>query len=695
MHCVTVDLAGRTLVFEVGEVARQAHGSAVVRTGATVVLATVVLGEVDHPELGYVPLSVEYRERYAGVGRLPPGARRREGGITDPEILASRVIDRTLRPLLARDFRRDIQLQVVVHSADARDMEALVPASIAASLALSRSGVPFLGPAGVIRVVDRGAEVLLAPPAQARAGARADLLVGLGRQGVTMLEGGASEVAEARIVALLDAARGSLDAVFAAISEFGPARPPAPREIRVLPASLRARLLAERGPMLEASRLPDKTGRRAALEAARARFVAAAAQEAPGCDGGALFDREWEKTLREGLLEGSPRLDGRRPGDVRPISARLGYLPAAHGSALFTRGETQALVSCTLGGPAGEAAVESPLVSERSRFYLHYAFPSFSVGEVRPNRGPSRREIGHGALAERALRPVIPGADRFPHTIRIESDILESNGSSSMATVCGASLALEDAGVPIARLVAGVAMGLISEGGRSLVLTDILGDEDHLGDMDCKVAGTCEGITALQMDNKLGSLGREALEAALVAAREARLRILESMAAILEASPRRGAPRGPQVVTERVAPDLIGLLIGPKGSTIKGIQAEFGVEVAVDDEGRVTITAPDAKSAEAARARVRELAGTVDVGEVYEGRVLAVRDFGAIVRIFERAEGLVHISEWDRVRVASMAEVAREGDRVRVRVLAIDARGKLKLSRAQAEEPERGAAPRR
>lgn len=685
----TFSLGPHSVRIETGDLAKQAHGSALLSCGKTVILATVVVGPVPAEDPGFLPLTVDYREKMAAVGRFPSGARRREGGPTDQEILAARLIDRSLRPLFEKSWKREIQVGVTVHSADPSTVEPGLLGILAASAALHLSPVPWRGPVAGVRVLLIDGAWAILPRPELREAAACDLVVAATGRGPTMLEGGGRECRESEVLAAMEQGRAAVLPALAALEALRAEAPAERIALSVAAASPEtAAIVRTHSQALgKALSIPTKAERRSAVAEVKGGALTAAAgrsadqrvrlEEA--------LDAEVVRLVRERVLNEGRRLDGRSLHEVRPISGRVGFLPSTHGSAVFTRGQTQALVTATLGSGQQEAQTEGLEGQSRSRFFLHYNFPGFSVGEVRVSRGPNRREVGHGALAERALAAVIPSKERFPFTVRLESDILESNGSSSMATVCGGTLALMDAGVPLAAPVAGVAMGLVVEGERGAVLTDILGDEDHFGDMDFKIAGTRNGITAIQMDNKIGAVPSELLRQALEGARSARVLILDAMSALL-AEPRSApAQSAPRTMTRRIARDLVGALIGPKGATIRGLQQECGVEMTVTDEGLVTVFAPDAESASRALGRVEDLVGMVELNRSYDGKVVQVRDYGALVRIFEHAEGLVHITEWSRERLDSFERAVRVGERVRVKVIGIDPKGRLKLSRIQAQ----------
>ncbi|MAD34452.1 MAG: polyribonucleotide nucleotidyltransferase [Planctomycetes bacterium] len=680
-HTTTVKIAGTEVSFETGRIARQATGAVLARCGDNVVLATVTAAAAPKPGQDFFPLTVEYREKFAGAGRIPGAFGKREGRITDHEVLVCRLIDRSVRSLFPKHYKNEVQLQVQVLSCEpTSDLESL--AILAACCAVHISPVPCNGPiAGlrVWRVEDSWQAFVGRDKAQ---DADLEFSVAVGPEGLVMLEGEAKEASEADAVAAIRQATEWIERCHKAFDELaaktGRVKQPAPDapELPKLPADADAALKA-------ALKIQSKPERRAAISAAESAWLETLAEEARPCAKQAFGDAVWEQ-MRENVLATGARLDGRGETDIRPIWSEVGLLPRAHGSALFTRGETQAIVTCTLGSP-DDALRQGNLADETDRksFFLHYNFPPYSVGETRPLRGPGRREIGHGSLARRGLQPLMPTQTRFPFTVRVESEITESNGSSSMATVCGGSMAMMHAGVPIDRPLAGIAMGLISDGARHAVLSDIIGDEDHLGDMDFKVVGTERGITAIQLDNKLGGLPDEVLAKALEQARDGRLHILAEMAKTI-AAPGEPSRHVPQAFHISIMPDAVGALIGPRGANIKGITEATGAKVSVNDEGGVLIYATDATSATRAREMVQRSAGVLHVGKCYRGTVTGVKDFGAFVRINAVNEGLVPIEELDKDRVQRAADVAKEGDEMIVAVIGADDRGRLRLSRRQA-----------
>ncbi len=680
-HRTTVKIAGTEITFETGRIARQAHGAVLARCGDNVVLATVTAAAQPKPGQDFFPLTVEYREKFAAAGRIPGGFGRREGRISDHEVLVSRLIDRTVRSLFPETYKNEVQIQVQVFSAEpTSDLESL--SILAACAALHVSHVPAKGPAGGLRIQRVDGEWLAFGGRTAQASVDLEFSVGVGPDGLVMLEGQAHEVAEADALAAIDQATEWIRRCHKAMDELRAlggapkaAAPPA-SDLPPLPDATREALRA-------ALRIATKTERRAAIAAGEASWLATlpAEQQAPAK--AAYGEALWAETRELALAEGK-RLDGRGTTDIRPIWSEVGLLPRAHGSALFTRGETQAIVTCTLGSPDDAMRLDTLAEQGRTeRFLLHYNFPPYSVGETRPLRGPGRREIGHGSLARRGLLPLLPARSEFPFTIRIESEITESNGSSSMATVCGGTMAMLHAGVPLARPVAGIAMGLVSDGSRHAVLSDILGDEDHLGDMDFKVVGTERGITAIQLDNKLGGLPDSVLAQAFEQARAGRLHILGEMGRTIRApaQPSRFVPRAARLA---IMPDAVGALIGARGANIKSITETTGARVSVDDDGEVLVYATDQHSAQRAIQMIQRSAGVLRVGRCYRGTVTGVKDFGAFVKINAVNEGLVPIEELDDKPLRHAGDVAREGDEMIVTVLGADDRGRLRLSRRKA-----------
>ena len=696
MHRIERTFASRPLVIEMGRMAKQAAGSALVRFGDTMVLASVVVSDKTS-NLPFFPLTVEYREKTYAAGKIPGGFIKREGRPRDEEILAARIIDRSIRPLFPEGFQNEVQVFVYVISAD-QENDADVLGLVATSLALNASKTPFPGPIAGVRVGRVQGKWVLNPTFQQLEFSDMDLVVAGSRDSIVMVEGGALEIQEDDVVEALGIAQRGIRELIAMQEEL---LPKVQQEKMAwakvaTPAEVTTRVKAEaEDRILGAINQREKHTRIAAVEQVKAevkeKLKAEFPEELHGFIGGVLGDLEYG-ALRAQVLDTGSRVDGRAPAEVRPITVDTALLPRAHGSALFTRGQTQALASTTL-GTANDVqrldSIDEPKESTKS-FMLHYNFPSFSTGETRPIRGTSRREIGHGNLAERALQAVLPAFEEFPYTIRIVSDILESNGSSSMASVCGGSLALFDAGVPMRAAVAGVAMGLIKEGDRYAILTDILGTEDHLGDMDFKVAGTGAGITSIQMDIKIHGLDLGLMEEALAQAKEGRLHILGEMAKALPEPRADLSPWAPRIVTMQINPEKIGDLIGPKGKTIRGIQDETGAELTVDDSGTVTIAAVGGEAMERARQMVQAITAEPVVGDTYEGPVKSTTAFGAFVEIMPGTEGLVHISELKHGRTEKTEDVVKRGDRVKVKLIDRDERGRLRLS-MKALVPKPGA----
>lgn len=675
-----------TVTFETGRIARQADAAVLVTMADTCVLVTVVGRKQESGNHDFLPLTVNYMEKTYAAGRIPGGFFKREGRPTEKETLISRLIDRPIRPLFPKGFHHDVQVIATLVSMNP-EVDGDIPALLGASAALALSGLPWAGPIGAARIGYVDGHYLLNPTATELQHSDLDLVVAGTEKGVLMVESEARQLPEE---IMLDAVMFGHEAMQAAIraihelrSEVGrPAWDWKPAEID---PALRERVATlARVPLQEAYRIADKQSRTARLEEIRASVfetVTAETASPPSASQLAdLFKSLEREVVRGRILSGEPRIDGRGTRDVRPIDIQCGFLPRAHGSALFTRGETQAMVVATL-GTARDAQIIDALEGERREsFMLHYNFPPYATGETGVLGSPKRREIGHGRLARRALQAVMPDLKEYPYVIRVVSEITESNGSSSMATVCGTSLALMDAGVGISAAVAGVAMGLIKEHNRFAVLTDILGDEDHLGDMDFKVAGTSQGVTALQMDLKIDSIGRSIMQAALQQAREARLHILERMNAVLAAPRPQMSEWAPRFITMKINPEKIRDVIGRGGSVVRAITEETGATIDIEDDGTIRIASNNHNSAEAARERISMITADVEVGKVYEGRVVKIMDFGAFVTLLPGRDGLVHISQICDERVEKVTDKLREGDVVRVRVLEIDKQNRVRLS---------------
>ncbi|HVV16134.1 MAG TPA: polyribonucleotide nucleotidyltransferase [Polyangia bacterium] len=684
-----VNFGGKELSIETGRMAKQADGSVVVRYGDTMVLVTAVASGSVRPGVDFMPLTVDYLEKTSAAGRIPGGYFKREGRMTEVEVLTSRLIDRPSRPLFPKGWRFDTQVIAMVVSTD-RENPSDVLAMTGASAALHLSDIPWAGPYAGVRVGRVDGQLVINPTFAGRDKSELDLLVACSRDAIVMVEGSADELGEDVLVDALMFAHQQAQPLIDLQDKLRAAVGRVKREFT--PPAKDPAIVAKVGELANqkieaAMAIREKHERYAALDAAGSETKLALAEAFPerGAEIGEAFESAKKKHLRELVLNTGRRIDGRGTGDIRQITCEVGVLPRTHGSSLFTRGETQALVTTTLGTSQDTQHIEGIIGDIEKRFLLHYNFPPFSTGETKPLRGASRREVGHGHLAERAIAKVLPSEKDFPYTIRIVSEILESNGSSSMASVCGGILSLMDGGVPIKTPVAGIAMGLIKEGDRVAVLSDILGDEDHLGDMDFKICGTKTGVTAVQMDIKIQGLTREILETALRQAREGRIFILGEMAQAL-AAPREDLSKfAPRIHTMQVKPDQIREIIGPGGKTIRGITAQTGVAIEVEDDGTVHIASPDGIAVKKAIDIIKGLTTEPELGEFYMGVVKRLADFGAFVEILPGTDGLVHISELDQKRVGAVQDICKEGDEMLVKVIGIDrATGKIRLSRKEA-----------
>jgi len=707
MYKRELNIGRRTLSIETGKLAKQADGSAVVRYGDTVVLVTACYASSERQGIDFLPLTVDYREYTYASGRIPGGFFKREGKPTEKEVLTSRLIDRPIRPLFPSGWHHETQVIALVLSADAEN-DSDVLAITGASAALALSEIPFHKTIAGVRVALVDSELVINPTYEQRKKARLDLVVAGSRDGLVMVEAGAKEVPEDQVIAALGAAHDAIkqivDLIDQLAQEAGSAKVPAPApEIgRDFYREVEEKVFV---PLSEAMRIQDKGENYDRVDQLLEDLIASLPEEEVErrLEAKAIFKELKEKVLRTEVLDRRLRLDGRKFDEIRPIWSEVGVLPRTHGSAVFTRGETQALVTATLGTAEDQQKIEMVDGEVYKRFMLHYNFPPFSVGEVAFLRGPGRREVGHGALAERALLTVLPPEDRFPYTIRVVSDILESNGSSSMATVCGASLAMMDAGVPLSATVAGIAMGLVMDesSGHYAVLTDIAGAEDHYGDMDFKVAGTSGGITALQMDIKVTGITAEIMREALEQAHRGRLEILEKMRATLPAPRAEISTFAPRIVTINIPVDKIRDVIGPGGKVIRGIIERTGVKIDVEDDGRVNVASADGESAKQAIAIIQELTATAELNKSYLGTVQRITDFGAFVEIMPGIDGLLHVSEIAKHRVKDVRDELKEGQQVMVKVINIDPSGKIRLSRkallegedGQAGQPERPQGP--
>ena len=699
MQRVEMPLGPQTLSIETGRMAKQADGAVVVRLGDTVVLVTACAQKEPRP-LDFLPLTVDYRENTYAGGKIPGGFFKREGRLNEKEVLTSRMIDRPLRPLFPDGYRCETQVVGLVLSADMEnDSDTL--AITGASAALYISDIPFETPVAAVRVGYWDGQFVVNPTSpDLRTKSRLNLLVAGTEDGIVMVESGAQEISEAEMIEALHAGHAVIRQIVELQKQLRASVGKPKRAVvkKLLNADFVEQIeLAMAGPLLEAMRKKDKLEMYARMKQVRDEYLASIpeSEAEKRATVPAAYDGLREKLLRNEILSNGRRLDGRGFDQIRPITGEVGVLPRTHGSALFTRGETQALVTVTLGTSEDSQIIDTLQEPDhRKRFMLHYNFPPFSVGEVKFLRGPGRREIGHGALAERAIRVMLPEEEGFPYTIRIVSDILESNGSSSMASICGGILALMDAGVPIKNPVAGVAMGLVKEGDRWAVLSDIAGEEDHYGDMDFKVAGTRAGITALQMDIKITGVTAEILAKALEQARVGRLHILDRMAEALPAARSSISAYAPRIITVRVPVDKIRDIIGPGGKMIRSIVERTGCKIDVEDDGRVSIASVDEAAARKAVAIIEELTATAELNKTYLGKVVRVVEFGAFVEILPGTDGLLHVSEIAHHRVQDVRSEVKEGDQVLVKVVSIDPSGKIRLSRkALIEEAEGGTPP--
>ncbi len=687
-YTAKANVGDKEIVFETGHLAKQASGSVVVRCGETMVLVTAVSEKHGREGIDFFPLTCDYLEMTYAAGKIPGGFFKREGRPTEKETLTARFIDRPIRPLFPKGFKCETQIIATVLSSDGENDPDILAIN-GASAALHISNIPFLGPVGAARVGRVDGVLIVNPSPVEDVYSDLNLTVVASRDGIVMVEGGANRLPEKLILEAIFKAQEEISKTLTAQEELREKAGKPKREVE--PPKEDTELIAK-----IKSQWADALQKAIVLPVKLERYAAQAkifdeVMESLGEDGGArrlevrgYMDSIEGEYLRKMILEKNERIGGRSFEQIRDISCEVGLLPRTHGSAVFTRGETQALVIVTLGTSSDEQKIESLDGSSYKSFILHYKFSPFCVGEVKFLRGPSRREVGHGALAARALAYLLPDDDDFPYTIRIVSEILESNGSSSMATVCGSSLALMDAGIPVEEAVAGIAMGLLKEGDRVVVLSDIIGDEDHHGDMDFKVTGTAKGITALQMDIKCDGITREIMEKALFQAKEGREHILNEMTKAIAEPRDHVSPYAPRILILHVNPDKIRDIIGPGGKTIRAIQEETGTKIEVDDTGKVLIAAVDTEGAEEAEKAVKELTREARVGEIYMGTVVKVTDFGAFVEIFPGTDGLVHISQLDHSRVGKVTDICRERDSFPVKVIGIDHQGKIKLSRKDA-----------
>ena len=686
IYSKSIEIGGKTLKLEAGRLAKQANGAVLVSLEYTLSLCTVTANDEPKPEQDFFPLSVDYREKTASVGKIPGGFFKREGRPSEKEILSSRLIDRPIRPMFPENYFCETQIMCNVYSSDGEN-DADVISAIGASAALLISDIPFDGPISEVRVTKLNGELILNPTHTEIEQGDFDIVVAGTEDSIAMVEGEAKETSEAELLEAIKFAHGYIIEICKFQSEFAETISKPKRDIP--PAEDISEMINDvKNIYYEEIKVIDRTiltkdERKQKNKELRDKVYEELAEKYPESETtlNSIMNDIQSEDMRTMVAKEKKRLDGRGSQDIRPITCDVSFLPRTHGSALFTRGETQSLTTVTLGTKSDEQIIEGLKEESKKRFILHYNFPSFSVGEVRGRPGPGRREIGHGNLAERALKNVLPTEDDFPYTIRIVSDILESNGSSSMATVCAGSLALMDAGVKIKKQVAGIAMGLIKENDNIVILSDILGAEDHFGDMDFKVAGTADGITTIQMDIKIRGISFEIMERALEQAKEGRIHILNIMNETLPQARESISQFAPHLYTMYVPIDMIGAVIGPGGKTIRNIISESKSEINIEDDGKVTIASLSEESAAIAKGMIETLTQVPEIGKIYDGVVKSVKDFGAFVEIFPGKEGLLHISEIDQKRVNNIHDVIKYGMKVKVKLLAIDEVGKLKLSR--------------
>ncbi len=683
------EIGGRRLVLETGSMAKQADGAVVARYGDTVVLATAVSSKVEKKDIDFFPLTVDYQEKAYAAGRIPGGFFKREGRQSEKEILTSRLIDRPIRPLFPDGFFFETQIIASVLSiGDESSMDLM--GVIASSSALAISDIPFKGPIGAVRVGQNNGKFTINPGHQEIETSALNLVVAGTADAIMMVEGGARELTEDQMLEALALAHVEIKKIVELQNELVAKVGKPKREVKVMEIDkdLEAQVASLAMARLKSSIIiPNKMERQKSLDA----LLDDIKQQLKSEDDqnrdlqiSKIFYNLEKNEVRKVIIEQNTRADGRKPNEIRPIASSVGILPRTHGSALFTRGETQALVVTTLGTSEDEQRIDSLEGEYYKTFMLHYNFPPFSVGETKPLRGPGRREVGHGALAERALKPVIPSKQEFPYTIRLVSDILESNGSSSMATVCGGTLSLMDAGVPVKAPVAGIAMGLIKEGERVIVLSDILGLEDHLGDMDFKVTGTSRGVTALQMDMKIEGITIDIMRSALQQAKDGRMFILGKMLETLDAPRKNLNPFAPRIFTMQINPDKIKDVIGSGGKVIRSIVEQTGAKIDIEDDGTINIASSDEAAANKAKEIIKGIVQEAEVGKLYMGKVRKIMDFGAFVEIFPGTDGLLHISQISDRRLEKVTDELKEGDEVLVKVLEIDRQGKIRLSRKEA-----------
>ncbi|MCD6423661.1 MAG: polyribonucleotide nucleotidyltransferase [Elusimicrobia bacterium] len=687
MTKVSTKIQGKTLTLEVGYLAKQANGSCVVRFEDTVVLAAVTMGEKVEGA-NFLPLTVDYREMTYAAGKIPGGFFKREGRPSEGEILTARLVDRAIRPLFPKDFIQEVQVSILVLSSD-QENDADIPALIATSAALLISDIPFEKPICACKIGWKDGNFILNPTITELEECDLELVVAGSKEGITMLEGGAKEVNEEILVKAIDVAKPAIETIenllYELKSQCGKEKVKGIRSPEI-PEDFKKRILNEiRLKVAKALEEKSHTLRRKLLKDIKEQTIE---KLKISDDEKVIFNTIFDECIKENFIlrmkNTQKRIDGRDFDELRAIECKVGVLPRTHGSGVFTRGETQSLATTTLGSSTDMQIMDELEREYKKRFMLHYNFPSFATGEVRYSRGPGRREIGHGALAEKAISPLLPDESQFPYAIRVVSDILESNGSSSMASVCGGCLSLMDAGVPLKGIVAGVAMGMVILDDKKVLLVDIAGEEDHFGCMDLKVAGTEKGITAIQMDLKIETLDIDTFRTALKKAKEARLKIIGKIKEVIPEARKTVSKFAPQIEIMKIKKEKIGLLIGPGGKTIKGIIAETGCEINVDDKGIVTIVSDDISKINSAKQMIEYVVGDVEVGNIYLGKVVKIATFGAFVQIFPGSEGLVHISELAPRRINMVSDIVQEGDDILVKVIAFDEKGRIRLSRKEA-----------
>jgi len=690
-YCKVERLIGkRVLSIEVGKIAKQADGAALVQYGDTMVLAAAVSSPEEKEDADFFPLTIDYREKMYATGKFPGGFFKREGRPTSKEILTMRLIDRPIRPLFPETYLREVQVQSMVLSAD-KENDPDILAMIAASAALTVSSIPFQGPTGSVRVGQIDGSFVINPTHEELTKSNIDLVISGTEEAITMVESSSKEVPEERMVDAIMFGHAFIKEIVQLQKELlvkckkeKQPIPPLKVDMKLL-ETIKNKYQAEIGAK---NLTPGKEERKNALNEIVKRIIAEYCTDAEGAPTKravkAIFERIETTVVREQIINKGKRPDGRGLTGIRPITCEVGLLPRTHGSALFTRGETQALVVVTLGTTSDEQKIDTLEDEYSKKFMLDYNFPPFCVGEVKPLRGPGRREIGHGALAERALEAVLPPPGKFPYTIRIVSDVMESNGSSSMATVCGGTLSMMDAGVPITEPVAGIAMGLVKEGERVCILSDILGTEDHLGDMDFKVAGTKQGVTALQMDIKISGITEKIMRDALTQAKEGRLLILAELARVIDKPRPQISVYAPKLVQIKINPEKIGMVIGPGGKNIKKIQEETGAKIEIEDDGTVFISSALGDSVDRAKVWIERMTEEVQVGKIYAGKVLSIKEYGAFVEIIPGHDGLVHVSELSDTYVGKVEDVVQVGQEIMIKVIGIDDQKRVKLSRKAA-----------